>query len=86
MLDESVFDFISSLKDLSERLMLKQMVFHMTSQKLFEQFALLSNEISGACDHLGQPSIHLMLVLASSHAVKLTQLFNKLVHRKHGRS
>jgi hypothetical protein len=44
----------------------------------------LSNEVARTGYHFAKPSIHFVLVLASSHSVQLAQLLDEFVHGEHG--
>jgi hypothetical protein len=54
-----------------------------TAHKFLEEFALLGDEIPRPGDHLAEPGIHFVLILALCHSVKLAHLFHELVHGKH---
>ena len=71
--------------DFSESFMLTEVVLHVATQEVFEELSLLSNEVSCACRHLAQPGIQFMLIIASGHSDKFTELLEKLVHLEHGR-
>lgn len=77
-------DLISVLQNFTERLVLEQMVLHVASKEALEKLSLLGDEVAGAGDHLAQPGVHLVLVLALSHTGQLTQLLDELVHSVHG--
>lgn len=83
MFDEAGFDIVSVLEYFSKRIMLHQLILHIGSEEALEEFALLSDEVAGACDHLAKPAVHFVLVLTLRHPVELTHLLYKLMHGEH---
>jgi hypothetical protein len=69
LLDEANFEFLPLLEDLLEAVSFKEVVLHVAAKELLEKLTLLRYEVTSASDHLGQPSVHLVLVLAPGHAI-----------------
>lgn len=85
LFDELILYLIAGFQDFSERLVLHKMILHPTPQELLEQLSLLSDEVARLCDHLTEPRVHLMLLLAPRHPIQLTELLHKFMHREHCR-
>jgi len=81
--EESFLDLVSDGVNFPERLMLRQVIFQMTSQKASEKLTLLRNEVSRPSNHFAEPGVHFMLIMATRHSNQLAKLLKELMHCKH---
>lgn len=85
LLEIRVLDLFPRLEKLTVALVLEEMVLHVASEEVLEEFALLRYEGASAGDHLAQMLVHGVLILAPRHSVQLAELLDELVHGEHRR-